>query len=156
MIYDLQKNAGLYTSCHPTLAAALQWLTATDLTQLADDRIAIDGDDIYAVTPAYETSADPDRPYEAHQRYGDIQVLASGAESADLLWTPDLNVRQAYDPDKDCVLFDPPADTTAGVSVPLVPGRFAVFFPDDIHRPGMALGAPQHVRKVVVKFRVAQ
>ena len=37
----------------------------------------------------------------------------------------------------------------------MTPGSFAVFLPSDVHRPGVAIGAPTSVRKVVVKVRAS-
>ena len=41
---------------------------------------------------------------------------------------------------------------TAGVSSTGIAGSFAVFFPTDIHRPGVTRKAATKVRKIVVKF----
>ena len=38
------------------------------------------------------------------------------------------------------------------IQLPMKPGMFAVFFPEDIHRPGM--GAPGRIKKAVVKIKV--
>ncbi|MDI6936784.1 YhcH/YjgK/YiaL family protein, partial [Serratia sp. Se-PFBMAAmG] len=37
----------------------------------------------------------------------------------------------------------------------MVPGTFAVFFPQDIHRPNCAPDLPAAIRKVVVKIPTA-
>ena len=36
------------------------------------------------------------------------------------------------------------------------PGNFAVFFPEDIHRPGCADGQSGKIRKIVVKVAVSE
>ena len=63
-----------------------------------------------------------------------------------------LAVRQAYDPQKDFLMYDATGDFFA-----VRAGSFAIFSPHDLHAPGIAAdapGAPQEVCKVVVKCRV--
>jgi YhcH/YjgK/YiaL family protein len=36
----------------------------------------------------------------------------------------------------------------------LTPGSFALFYPEDAHKPNCAWDAPERVRKVVVKVRL--
>jgi YhcH/YjgK/YiaL family protein len=52
-------------------------------------------------------------------------------------------------PEGDIRFYRGPTDT-----VTLCPGKFAVLFPGDAHAPNIAVGAPEKVRKVVVKVKV--
>jgi YhcH/YjgK/YiaL family protein len=52
-------------------------------------------------------------------------------------------------PEGDIRFYHGPTDT-----VTLCPGKFAVLFPCDAHAPNIAVGAPETVRKVVVKVKV--
>jgi YhcH/YjgK/YiaL family protein len=66
-------------------------------------------------------------------------------------FTPLTNqsVTDEYNADKDIVFFS--AET---VQLVLETGMFAVFFPQDVHRPCMRIDRPEKVKKVVVKVLI--
>ncbi|MGE0609186.1 MAG: YhcH/YjgK/YiaL family protein, partial [Pirellulales bacterium] len=88
--------------------------------------------------------------WEAHRKYIDVQFVASGTEEMGHANIHGLTVKQPYDEPRDVALF------TGGGSYVVVPaGCFTIFFPEDGHIPGLALGnQPAPVRKVVVKVAV--
>lgn len=60
-----------------------------------------------------------------------------------------LQPDKPYDTEKDfCLYGEVPGETL----IRLAPGMFAVFFPEDIHRPGLCESAPGTIRKIVVKI----
>ena len=65
-----------------------------------------------------------------------------------------LDCTVEYDKERDCVLY---ASAAKVRSLDADPSAWFVFFPSDLHRPGMAKDAtPSPVRKVVVKIPVAE
>jgi YhcH/YjgK/YiaL family protein len=58
-------------------------------------------------------------------------------------------VTAEYLPEKDIVFFS--GETTQLI---VEAGMFAVFYPQDVHRPCMQIDGPEKVKKVVVKVKL--
>lgn len=149
MIVDTLANAELYTSVHPGVGRGLAFLRSFDPTT-PDGRVDIDGDDVFALVQSYETEAAGDKSFEAHRVYLDIQFIVEGAEVIGVAPIGRLTATTEYDAEKDFLLFD---GDVASTPVLLLPGDFAVLFPEDGHKPGCCHLENQPVRKVVVKVR---
>ena len=148
MIVDRLKNAALYGS-GGKLARALDWLASADLTKLQPGRVEIDGAELYALAQTYQTRLRENRQFEAHRRYIDVQYVAEGTEQMAYAHLSALKSAVPYDAEKDIEWLD-----GEGSFIVVPAGAFAVFFPEDAHIPGVAIGKPAGVRKVVVKVRV--
>ena len=136
------------------ILVALDYLTATDFDKIEAGRYPIKGDLIYAQVLDLETKDKSDVLPEAHRKYLDVQYLHSGEERMGVV--PDLGnnpIDQDYDEERDILFY-----TGAENEVELImrPGNFAVFFPEDIHRPGCADGQSVNIRKIVVKVAVSE
>ena len=132
---------------HKGVAAALAWAASCDLTALEAGRHEIDGDSLFCNFNQYQTKPVDDCRFEAHKRYIDVHVMAAGQELID---SQDISLLEAdpFDDEADFTL----ADGSTAVRVKLVPGSFAVYFPQDAHKPGVAVDdAPSLVSKAVIK-----
>lgn len=147
MIYDTFENISWYAPPGSRLGEALVFARDAG-PSIPDGRHAIDGERLYALVSTYETLPCAERRFEAHRRYFDVQVLLEGAEAIDVCPPPAPEPLEAYDEGKD-ILFTPPPPRF--VSLALKPGRFAVLYPQDLHRPGCHLDLGCRVRKIVVK-----
>jgi biofilm protein TabA len=147
MISDTLKSARLYEPSHPRFAAGFDFLRKLP-ADIADGRHEIDADRLFALVQSYTTSPAETRKLEHHRKYADIQYLISGHEIIEHVALDGLPVETPYDATKDFGLVRDPAVRSAVV---LNPGTWAIFFPQDAHKPGCAVGAPGAVRKVVVK-----
>lgn len=148
MVTDLLKNAHLYAGLGERIARGLAWVNEQDLANLPVGRHDIDGQKLYALVSEYTTKPHADARWEAHRRYLDLQCLASGRES--IGYTPLVTLQSGqYIPEKDIVWL-----TGNGSHVVMEPGRFMLLWPGDGHMPGVALGEPEPVKKVVVKILV--
>lgn len=150
MVIDNIAHAGLYRSLGARFAAGLEWLrtfrpTAPDGTQ------GILGEDVFALVQSYETVPAAAKSYEAHRQYADIQYVATGTELIHYAPVGVLQPVTDYDDRNDCLLF---ADPVSATPLLLVPGSFAIFWPQDGHKPGCVSGAPCRMKKVVIKVRV--
>ncbi len=145
MVLDCVTYAAVYDGLSPILQRALGYLTATDWGRRAPGRHDFEGDDLFAIVADYHTRPPAEVPWEAHRRYIDVQYVHSGrerighADLATLAATP-------YDEARDLVSADGP-----GGFVTLTAGAFAILWPHDAHRPGVAVDGPEAVRKVVLK-----
>lgn len=115
-------------------------------------RHAIAGEDAYASVSSYVTKPQNEGFYEAHRKQIDVQILLKGRESICVTNIDGLSINSGYNAEKDCVLFNDPQRLPA--VTPLTEGLFAVFFPDDAHKPALNYGASaENVKKMVVKIQ---
>lgn len=146
MIFDQLLHAGLYQPLHARLARGFDFLLSQPLAELPSGKLTVDGDHVFALVNDYSTRPCEQIPYEAHRRYTDIQYMVRGVEQIGVAPIESLTVAEAYDPSRDIAFFSGQGD-----SITLRAGTFAVFFPHDAHQPGIAVEAPQMVRKIVMK-----
>jgi YhcH/YjgK/YiaL family protein len=118
---------------------------------VADGRTEIDGDRLYASVSTYDTGSREERRFEAHKKYIDVQVVLEGEESIDVSLGKDHPILEAYDEKKEVMFLTPPKEFA---SLVMKPGHFAVFYPQDVHRPGCNLRDKRRVRKIVVKVQI--
>jgi len=149
MILDTLENAGTYTNLSVQLKKGFDYLINTDLEALEPGSYKIEERDLFALVSEFETkSPDECRP-EAHQAYADIQYIVSGREAIGHTLLVDQEVTTPYTAERDIAFFN--AETKPII---LEPGMFAVFFPQDIHQPGMWIDKAEQVKKVVVKVKL--
>lgn len=134
------------------IQTALEYLKANDFTTMETGVYEIQGKDIYAQVMDAQTGACEEKRPEVHEKYVDVQFLASGRER--LGFTPDTGkyeVDERID-ERDLIFYK--AVENEGF-IEATPGCYSMFFPADVHRPGVASGEPMIIRKVVVKVSVA-
>jgi YhcH/YjgK/YiaL family protein len=150
MIIDVIDSYSRYRSLGAEIEKALEYLAVTDFATVEDGKHEIDGDEIYALIMSYDTEPEGARSFEAHRKHLDVQYLLSGREV--IYWAPieQLTPAGEYSQEKDILfLYGEPR-----ARLQLTPGSFAVFYPEDAHKPNCAWEDPQQVRKAVVKVRV--
>ena len=149
MILDKLENSILYEGLAENLGKGFNYLKNTDLQSLAVGKYEIDGMNVFALISEYETKKHDDCRPEAHRDYADIQYIISGKEAIGFVTLKDQPEIVAYIPEKDIVFY-------ASETSPLIleAGMFAVFFPQDVHRPCMQIDRPEKVKKVVVKVKL--
>jgi YhcH/YjgK/YiaL family protein len=150
MIVDTLANANRYRGIAPLLDRGLEEMGRLAESPLADGRHEIAGQKLSASFSSYLTEDPEEKPFEAHRRFIDIQVVLQGRET--LYWAPlsSLEPRGEYSEAKDIAFFTGPT----GVAIPLEPGWFTVQFPQDAHKPGCLRGSPSRVQKLVIKVAV--
>ncbi len=151
MIYDTFAHLAQYCQPDSLLHQALRFARDVDPAQ-PDGRIDIDGARLFALVSSYETSPRAERRFEAHRKYFDVQALLTGEECIDVTFDHQLPLLQDYQAEKDILFVASPPEYA---SLPMKPGYFAIFFPQDIHRPNCQLHGKQAVRKIVMKVRAA-
>jgi len=149
MILDKIENADLYANISENLKKGFDFLKNTDLLNAEIGKHEIDGKNVFALVSEYESKAHQDCRLEAHRTYADIQYIVSGKEAIGFATLNDQTVTAEYNTDKDIIFF---SGETEQLTVEA--GMFAVFFPQDVHRPCMQIGGPEKVKKVVVKVKM--
>lgn len=114
-------------------------------------RVNIRGDEMYASIMALEAKSLEEQVAEKHETYIDVHYLIEGEET--IGWSPlqeGALPTKPYDAEGEFALYAPSPDE---ILLSLKPGMFVVFFPHDIHRPGM--GQPgAKIKKAVIKIHV--
>lgn len=131
---------------------AFSFLAGNDLRSLEVKRHEIDGDNAYAPVSEYPSKKEEEGKFEVHKKYIDIQYVIDGIEKIGV--TPLSNKKASvvpYDESKD-IEFMTVSDSTYHQATP---GNFFIFFPSEIHKPGIRTGQDSVlVRKLVVKIKV--
>lgn len=149
MIFDAIENADTYYGLGEKFKTAFEFLKTTDFNSIKEERVELDGDNIFALIQKYETKGQKNSKWEAHNKYIDIQYMVSGAENMGFVLADYLDVIEEYDEEKDVEFYE-----GLGDFVQANEGEFVVFFPDDAHMPGLKIKDKEMVHKVVVKIRV--
>jgi YhcH/YjgK/YiaL family protein len=150
MILDSLSHGPLYRSLHPRLAQAIVYLQSGQHTALEPGRHPIDGDNLIAIVQEHTTQPMlPDTIWEAHRKYMDVQFMARGAERHGRMNLDTAKVTKAYDEAAD-VMFLAPGDDF----VTIRQDHFAIYFPHDVHAPGLCVDLPAPVRKIVMKVKL--
>ena len=148
MILDTLQNSGLYESIHPRFKQAFDFLHKTDLVALPLGKIELDGKNLFVNVVEITGKTAEEAILETHNRYIDIQVPVSAAET--MGWIAVANLKfatEAYNDEKDVAFF---ADKATNFIL-VQPSEFAIFFPEDGHQPGITDGI---VKKLIVKVLV--
>lgn len=133
---------------------AVEYLKNNDFIDMEPGTYAIDGDEIYAMVMDLTTAPLKDKRPEIHKKYVDVQFLVTGKER--LGFAPDQKNQSIVDGNEENDIYFYSDVEDEGFVVAL-PGCYSVFFPNDIHRPGVMNGdKPELVRKVVVKVSINQ
>ena len=151
MIFDSLKHRLQYESMHTSFPSAFDFIERAVRESLPVGRYEIDGDALYAIVQEYETKPHEDCAFEGHRKYIDIQYMISGSECMGAAELANVTPKTEYNEERDFLLFE---NTDLASTLTVNEGEFAIFYPHDAHRPGMAFGAPTTIRKIVVKSRV--
>lgn len=110
------------------------------------------GKSMFVNVMEYDTLPREECRYESHRRYIDLQYTIRGTEGIDYRNRAELVDDGVYDEDKD-LLFHHGAQ--AACTLAISGSAFCVLFPEDAHRPKVALGEPGPIRKLVVKIELS-
>ncbi len=149
MIFDSLANASTYRSLSPRIALGLDYITAFDRSTPAG-RVAIDGDNVFALVQDYAPGPAAERLYESHRVHIDIQAVISGEEIIGFGPIDVLTLTNPYVAEKDIAFYRGPDDRP----IFLRPGDFTILFPQDGHKPGCLWKSPAPVRKIVIKIKI--
>lgn len=150
MVLDKIEHAPRYYGLGPRFRQALEWMAQADVSAMTPgEKVVIDGDDIFATLFEVDTLPREQSQLEGHKNYADIQYLISGEECVGYALEGTVPVTVPYDPAKDIGFWNGSWDT-----VTLHAGTFYIVWPQDLHAPRVACGAPAPVRRMVVKVRL--
>ena len=150
MICDALEHLNRYRGLHRNLDTAIDYLTAYhvahDLSDLQLGRTEVDGENVFINVMEADLSPDSTR-LEYHKKYADLQIDLTGGEGWGYETAPGTEV-EPYQPDIG------KKDSEDAVFGALGEGRFVLFFPGELDKPGVARPGCAHVRKAVIKIRM--
>lgn len=148
MIYDNLSNIDRYKGLSEDIYQGLAFLKqATSDLKNGTHKIT---PRVKAIVSEYETVSVNECGYEAHKRFIDIQCLLKGKEKVGYSPIGRLKETKLYSEEIDAAFYS--VDINHQTSyLSLLPGYFAIFFPEDGHIPQLCIEKPIIVKKVVVK-----
>lgn len=152
MIITHFENLHRYDSLNPLFTKAFDWILSTDLASLKIGKIELEGKSLFANVQEYETRSVEESFFEAHRKYIDIQLLASGQEKIGWEKTEKLSEIEAYDSEKDFHKLSGKAAETVTIG-----GKTAcILFPEDAHEPCLNAteGKKEKVKKICIKVAI--
>ena len=149
MIIDKRENAKLYTGLSESIAKGLEIIQDKSLFEKEDGKYEIDGDNLFILVQRYTTKDKEEMLFEAHKNYIDIQAILEGEETIGYASADELEIVEPYKPDVfKC------ADPDVFTEVKLAAGTFAIFYPNDAHKPCYDYKGKSNVLKAVVKVKI--
>ena len=151
MICDTLEHLNRYRGFHENLDTAIDYLTAYcvghTLADLPLGRTEVDGENVFIHVMEADLKPGEGANPEYHRRYADLQIDITGGEGWGYTNKPGEEVGEYT---VDCGF----QDSASVVSGALGEGRFVLFFPTELHKPGLVQDGCANVRKAVVKIKM--
>ena len=151
MICDTLEHLNRYRGFHENLDTAIDYLTAYcvghTLADLPLGRTEVDGENVFLHVMEADLKPGEGANPEYHRRYADLQIDITGGEGWGYTNEPGEEVGEYT---VDCGF----QDSASVVSGALGEGRFVLFFPTELHKPGLVQDGCANVRKAVVKIKM--
>lgn len=151
MIIDTLANADKYTSIHPLFAKAFEYIKSQNLADMEIGKFDVaDGLKAIVAEKVGMAAAESIAKFECHNKNIDIQLCIRGNET--IGWKPRstcTSQKGEYNSEKDVVFYNDAPDMYFN----LTDNQFAIFFPEDVHAPMIAVN-DQPVKKLVMKVKI--
>jgi biofilm protein TabA len=134
------------------LRQAIEYIKANVTETTEKGKHEIDGSRLFYLISEDMTEPFEKRRAEYHARYLDIQIVLKGQDGMTFSVLPAGKPDTDWLADKDIAFL---AEGEQEKTLILNEGDFVVFYPQEVHKPLCAVGAPAPVRKAVVKLLVA-
>ena len=152
MVFDNLKNCELYYGMHPKFKEAFDFIKKALDENLEAGKYEIDGKELWASVQEYTSKLENDAKAEAHKNYIDIQYIVSGTEVIEGFDISYATPKSEYNDVKDVMFYEDFVNAGKGI---LNANEYGIFFPHDVHKPGMCLNGKQDtVKKIVVKVKL--
>jgi len=151
MIHDSLHSATtqLLQERFPVLREAFDWIRSSAGTQ-AHGITELHGNRMYVNVHGYDTLPASQCNWESHRHTVDLQYCISGGEVIE--WLPGIELEPAgeYNSSKDTQKWRGGIITCSQLR--MFPGSYAIFLPNELHRPKVNDNANPNVHKLVVKI----
>lgn len=152
MIFDNIKNSKMYFGLKDGFKEAFEFIEKAVEEKYKKGKYEIDGEKVYAFVQEYATRTEDKAFFERHKNYIDIQYIIEGKEIMGVLDISKATVKEEYSEEKDAAFYENSNDVSFCIAKS---GDFCVFYPHDIHAPGLAYNNMESdVKKIVVKIHI--
>lgn len=152
MIFDNIKNCEKYFGVNKRFEKAFDFIKKAVEENLEVGKYEIDGKEIFALVQNYDSKLKENSVFEGHENYIDIQFVIEGREMLGVIEVSKADVKIEYNPEKDVTFYHESENASYLIANS---GDFCIFYPHDIHSPGVAFNnSPSNVRKIVVKVHM--
>ena len=150
MIIDTLENASKYFSINPFFKEAFEFIKNHNNLEKAEDGTVATFENVKGFVATFQGVSKETAlsKFECHDKNIDIQYCIKGKETFG--WKPRQKcvlTNGDYNPEKDVRFFS----DTPNLFFELTEGQFVVFFPEDVHAPG--IGAAE-IKKLVLKIKI--
>lgn len=129
---------------------AIAFLRDRNLEMMALGKYPIDGDNVFAIVTEPDAKKLDSAGYEIHKNYIDLHYVIRGEEKIYAQAKGDsIAVTKPYDETKDVENY-----FTKGKSYTAKPNAFFLFFPGELHAPGIRANGKE--KKLVIKIRAVK
>ncbi len=130
----------------------INYLKATDLVKLENGKHEIEGEKIFMQLFEITTKDVQEVKPEVHRKYIDLQFSVDGNEYIGCAPDPgNLEICENLLDTRDIIFYKEVENESF---LNMQKDCFAVFFPHDVHRPGLVNKEPKTIRKAVIKISV--
>lgn len=148
MIFDNIENWKNYFGTSPHFHEVFEVL-ATINTEKPNGEYRVN-DFCYYKVMMYDTKCNP-TIIESHKKEIDIQVILSGKERIKIYSLDEVVITSPYETETDCQFYK--SIKEPNLELNLVPGKMAIFFPQDIHGCQYAINnSAETIKKIVIKI----
>ena len=127
---------------------ALEFLSVANLEGVNNGKHELEGEDLFFIVDSYSTKSESLCKLERHKKYIDVHYVVSGVEMIGYAQHKKQRLYKSYDAVNDYALYD--GDVSF---ISLKPDKVAIFFPEDLHMPGIGDGK-ETLKKIVVKVKI--
>jgi len=149
-LFDKNKNQ-ILNQRQVCFLQACKIIENYDFSRIDDGRYEVDGFNFYYIIRTYKTNYIKQDVYaEAHRKYIDFQYIIYGEELTGYAdYRNPKRIFADYDSEKDLELFSSVSDESFFL---LKKDKFIIFYPYEIHRPGLTQNETRSIRKVIFKI----
>ena len=140
MIYDKLENFEKYANAHPEFKTVAEFMKNNDLLAIPTGKTPIN-EKVFLNRQSYLGKPDSNK-YESHIKYIDVQVVMKGREKIKYS-VVEPTITEVNE--KDVYFTEADADVVMELE-----NSFAVFFPGELHAPGIGVNDEQ-VEKIIFK-----
>ena len=149
MIFDTIENCNMYYGLHENFKKAFDFIKKAESENLSAGKYEIDGKSVYAIVQEYDSKNPDDFKFEGHTKYIDIQYIWSGIEEIEVVNIKKATGGEGYIEEREVEFYKGGENTARFI---LEKGEYGIFYPDDIHKPGlMHQGKSTPVKKILLK-----
>lgn len=149
MIFDTIENLKSYRGLHEKLDYAIDVIMEGRISLDGSGRVEISDSDLFYFVQKYVSKDESQVDLETHEKYIDIQWMIQGKEYIGYANVEKVKPKTEYNDVDDIQFHEGDYDMLL-----LNAGSFAVFFPQDAHKPCIQCNAPEDIKKIVVKIPV--